>query len=153
MNRNPDLSKIYDMYAMFRKTTDVVFYCNWMVGFPGETESDFQQTVALARSLNLHINVAIPFSARPDTPAEQYAGQIDEKTKEYRLSRLSLELARMKAAMFDQQLAFVDDDARQSLLQQIELAEMQQYQAPLAEERPVVFQKRLPTSSDNAGNS
>ncbi|HEM7889316.1 MULTISPECIES: radical SAM protein [Burkholderia] len=151
MNRNPDLSKISDAYATFRNTTDVVFYCNWMVGFPGETENDFQQTLKLARALNLHINVAIPFSARPGTPAEHHADQIDDKTKEYRLSRLSLELANMKAAMFEQQLSFLDDEARRSLLQQIKLAEMQQYQAGLVEERPLVFQKRLQTS--DGGNA
>ncbi|MFM0726401.1 radical SAM protein [Paraburkholderia strydomiana] len=153
MNRNPDLSKISDAYAAFRNTTDVVFYCNWMVGFPGETESDFQQTLKLARALDLQINVAIPFSARPDTPAEHYADQIDDKTKEYRLSRLSIELADMKAAMFEQQLSFLDDEARRSLLQQIKLGEMQQYQAPLAEERPVVFQRRLQTGGDDAGKA
>ncbi|WP_081769026.1 radical SAM protein [Herbaspirillum sp. RV1423] len=68
MNRGYNINKVTEAYASFRETTDTIFYCNWMVGFPGETEEDFAQTIALVKRLDLHINVAIPFSVRPGTP-------------------------------------------------------------------------------------
>lgn len=150
MNRNPDLARITELYTSFRKSTETVFYCNWMIGFPGETESDFQQTLDLARKLDLQINVAIPFSARPDTPAEHFHDQVDEQTKEERMLRLNHAIADMKAAMFDRYLAFLNDEARISLLQRIRLAEMQQYQAPLVEERPVLLHGQMRRGDANA---
>ncbi|MEX3960475.1 radical SAM protein [Trinickia sp. EG282A] len=150
MNRNPDLTRIAGLVDEFRKSTDVVFYCNWMVGFPGETEEDFQETLRLARRLNLQINVAIPFSARPDTPAENFDDQVDEGTKEDRLLRLSHAIADMKMAMFEERLRFLDNGERLPLLEKIRLAEMQQYRQPLTEERPIVFHRQAHGVGNNA---
>jgi tRNA-2-methylthio-N6-dimethylallyladenosine synthase len=80
MNRNYNIERVSSLLSTFKSSTDTVFYCNWMVGFPGETEEDFQQTVSLVKAQNFHINVAIPFSVRPDTAAEHLIGKIDEDT-------------------------------------------------------------------------
>ena len=61
------LKEFLPAYETLRSESDVVFYGNWMVAFPGETEADFGATVSLVKQMRANINVAIPFSARPDT--------------------------------------------------------------------------------------
>ena len=64
-------------------TTDVI------VGFPGETEEDFEATLEFAkkaRFLQIHI---FPYSKRKGTPAATMPGQTDKQTKHERLMRLS----------------------------------------------------------------
>ena len=144
MNRG-SIDAVTDVYASFRKETNVVFYGNWMVGFPGETEEDFQRTVELAKKLDLQISVAIPFSSRPGTLAEQFAEHIDEATKADRVSRLTDVIATIKAAQFDEHLSFLDDDRRLPLLELIRAAETRLYAEPSSVERPLIFHRHLQT--------
>ena len=63
-------------------TTDVI------VGFPGETEADFLETVAFcrdARFLRLHV---FPYSPRPGTPAADFPDQVDGEEKHRRVREL-----------------------------------------------------------------
>jgi len=55
-----------------------------MVGFPGETEADFADTVGLVSSLPLVHAHIFRYSRRPGTPAAVMSGQIPEKAKEER---------------------------------------------------------------------
>lgn len=147
MNRGSTVDSVASVYAKFRRDTEVVFYCNWMVGFPGETEQDFQRTVELAKMLDLQISVAIPFSSRPGTPAEQFGDQIDDATKTRRVSRLTEVIAEIKAAQFDKHLSFLDVARRQPLLELIRKAEARLYAEPNAGLRPVIFHRHPPTMS------
>ncbi len=64
-------------------TTDVI------VGFPGETEEDFEQTLSFAKQagfLKIHI---FPYSKRNGTPAAEMPGQLTKEIKSNRLARLS----------------------------------------------------------------
>jgi tRNA A37 methylthiotransferase MiaB len=65
---------------------DLVLKTHLMVGFPGETEEDFQQTLALVE----HFDLVIPFSftARPGTPAASLPDQLPEPVKARRRARL-----------------------------------------------------------------
>lgn len=145
MNRGSTIDAVTSLYATFRMETDVVFYCNWMVGFPGETEEDFQRTVELAKKLNLQISVAIPFSSRPGTPAEKFDEQIDETTKTERVSRLTEVIADIKAAQFEVHLSFLGDVERLSVLDLIREAEMRLYAEPKTEQHPVTFHRQRHT--------
>jgi tRNA A37 methylthiotransferase MiaB len=147
MNRGSTVDSVASVYAKFRRETEVVFYCNWMVGFPGETEQDFQRTVELAKMLDLQISVAIPFSSRPGTPAEQFGDQIDDATKTGRVSRLTEVIAEIKAAQFDKHLSFLDDARRQPLLELIRKAEARLYAESNAGLRPVIFHRHPSTMS------
>lgn len=62
-------------------TTDI------MVGFPGETEEDFQETLSLVRECNFLSAFTFAYSPRNGTPAAKLE-QIDEKVKSDRLTRL-----------------------------------------------------------------
>jgi len=128
MNRGYNIIKIADEYASFRETADTIFYCNWMVGFPGETEEDFAQTVTLMKRLDLHINVAIPFSARPDTPAADMDQKIDDKTIKARVDLLTQAIADMKASMFEEALHFLQESRRSSILDHIRAGESIRYE-------------------------
>lgn len=59
-------------------TTDVI------VGFPGETEADFETTCKFAESCGFSKMHIFPFSARKGTPAEKFAGAVTEAVKKER---------------------------------------------------------------------
>ena len=67
--------KIKQSYPDFNLTTDII------VGFPGETEEDFQQTVDMAKKINFgHIHT-FKYSVRTGTRAERMPNQVPEKIK------------------------------------------------------------------------
>ncbi len=59
-----------------------------IVGFPGETEADFQQTLNIAGQLRFHHLYAFKYSSRPGTPAADMSNQLPEKIKQERLTHL-----------------------------------------------------------------
>lgn len=63
--------------------------CDMIVGFPGETNEDFQQTVDMCKQCNFAWIHSFPFSARPDTPAFSFKNQIDPAIKDERAKQLS----------------------------------------------------------------
>ncbi|RLE27165.1 MAG: tRNA (N6-isopentenyl adenosine(37)-C2)-methylthiotransferase MiaB [Acidobacteria bacterium] len=63
-------------------STDVI------VGFPGETEEDFLQTLEILEEIRFGQVFAFAFSPRPNTPARKYPEQVDEAVKMDRLHRL-----------------------------------------------------------------
>ncbi len=67
---------------------DLALSGDFIVGFPGETESDFSQTLELAREANYAQAYSFKYSPRPGTPAADLADQVDETEKSERLQRL-----------------------------------------------------------------
>ena len=67
-------------------TTDII------VGFPGETEEDFEQSMSLYREADFDNAFIFRYSKRKDTPAAEMPDQLPEEVKEERNQRL-LELA------------------------------------------------------------
>jgi tRNA-2-methylthio-N6-dimethylallyladenosine synthase len=63
-------------------TTDVI------VGFPGETEEDFQATIDVVERLEFDNAFVFRYSKRKDTPAAEMEGQLPETVKEERNQRL-----------------------------------------------------------------
>lgn len=71
--------------------SDVMFTTDVIVGFPGETDADFEETVEFARKAKfLHMHV-FQFSPRRGTAAETMEGQIAESVKRERSARLIAE--------------------------------------------------------------
>jgi threonylcarbamoyladenosine tRNA methylthiotransferase MtaB len=67
----------------------VTFTCDIIVGFPGETEEDFMQTMDIAEKIDfLHMHI-FPFSPREGTPAATMPDQVPEDIKKERAHRLS----------------------------------------------------------------
>ncbi len=76
-------------------TTDII------VGFPGETEGEFQETLDAAREVGFSKIHIFPFSARRGTPAATFADQLSQELKHERLARL----AEVEAELRDQYFA------------------------------------------------
>ena len=70
-----------------------------IVGFPGETERDFEQTLALVRDANLDQSFSFVYSRRPGTPAASLTEEIDDAVKHERLARLQQLLDAQGAAI------------------------------------------------------
>jgi len=63
-------------------STDII------VGFPGETELEFEETINLVKEVKFDFSYTFKFSSRPGTKAAEYSNQIDEETKQNRLEKL-----------------------------------------------------------------
>ena len=70
---------------------------DFIVGFPGETERDFQDTLTLIRDLEFDQSFSFIYSARPGTPAASLADELPLEAKKERLMRLQ-ELVNSQAA-------------------------------------------------------
>ena len=89
MNRHYDIARYNALVDEIKnKIPDAELTTDIIVGFPGETEEDFEKTLdVIKRSEYLQIFGFI-YSKRRGTPAEKMEDQIDDKTKKSRLSRL-----------------------------------------------------------------
>lgn len=66
------------------KVPDIAITTDVIVGFPGETEADFETTCKFAESCGFSKMHIFPFSARKGTPAEKFAGAVAEAVKKER---------------------------------------------------------------------
>jgi tRNA-2-methylthio-N6-dimethylallyladenosine synthase len=71
---------------------DVSVSSDFIVGFPGETEADFEATLKLARELEFDDSYCFIYSPRPGTPAAELADQISADVKSARLQRLQAQI-------------------------------------------------------------
>jgi tRNA-2-methylthio-N6-dimethylallyladenosine synthase len=78
---------------------DIAMSGDFIVGFPGERDADFEATLQLVREVGYAAAFSFKYSRRPGTPASALPGQVAEEVKEKRLARLN-------ALLDDQQRAF-----------------------------------------------
>jgi tRNA-2-methylthio-N6-dimethylallyladenosine synthase len=71
---------------------DVSLSSDFIVGFPGEGEADFQATLALAREVGFDASYSFVYSRRPGTPAAELADDTPQPAKLERLQRLQAQL-------------------------------------------------------------
>lgn len=67
---------------------DISLSSDFIVGFPGETEADFADTIDLIHELSFDHSYSFIYSPRPGTPAAQYPDDVSMETKKKRLSIL-----------------------------------------------------------------
>ncbi|EMQ18093.1 tRNA-i(6)A37 thiotransferase enzyme MiaB [Vibrio cholerae O1 str. EM-1727] len=65
---------------------DIQISSDFIVGFPGETDKDFQDTMKLIRDVDFDMSFSFIFSPRPGTPAADYPCDLSEEVKKERLS-------------------------------------------------------------------
>jgi len=82
-------------------TTDVI------VGFPGETEADFEETITLLNQVQYDAIFSFKYSPRPNTPALTYIDSISEQEKSLRLSVLNARQKEISAALNQRHLGEV----------------------------------------------
>ena len=89
MNRTYSVAGYLDLVARLRaEIPGVALSTDVIVGFPGETEDDFQATVALVRRVRFDSAFLFKYSARPDTRAFRWSETVTEPEKGRRLSHL-----------------------------------------------------------------
>lgn len=71
---------------------DVSLSSDFIVGFPGETEADFEQTMKLVQNLKFDNSFSFIYSARPGTPAANLHDDTPQTVKLQRLQRLQAEI-------------------------------------------------------------
>jgi len=78
---------------------DIALSTDIIVGFPGETEADFAQTLQIVQTVGYAQAYSFKYSPRPGTPAANMDASIEEEVKSERLQRL-------QELLVSQQLAF-----------------------------------------------
>lgn len=78
---------------------DIAISGDFIVGFPGETEADFESTIEIVRAVNYAQAYSFKYSPRPGTPAAAMEGQVSAQVQDERLQRL-------QAAIGESALAF-----------------------------------------------
>ncbi len=79
---------IQKIQTMKKLIPNLVLSSDIIVGFPGETEDDFLQTVSLVEELQFETIYAYMYSSRPMTKAAKFEGHLPEPVKNERLNRL-----------------------------------------------------------------
>ena len=91
------LDKLRGVRPNIAISTDVI------VGFPGETEEDFEQTASLMREVEFDQAYIFKYSPRRDTPAAELPGQLNDEEKERR-NQIILEILNKRMARKNQEL-------------------------------------------------
>ena len=99
MNRRHRIRDYLDIVARARAARpDIAFSSDFIVGYPSETDSDFDETLDLVQAVGYASSFAFKYSARPGTPAAEMDGQVDEAVKVERLARLQAVLDMQRQA-------------------------------------------------------
>lgn len=103
MNRKHTRKHYLDIIEKMRKyRPDIALSSDFIVGFPGESEQDFQDTLNLVRDVGYAQAYSFKYSPRIGTPGALMDNQISEEVKTERLTRL-------QELLFTQQKAFNDE--------------------------------------------
>lgn len=99
MNRRHTSGDYKDVVARLRVAQpDLALSSDFIVGFPGESDSDFEETMALVREVGFVQAYSFKYSPRPGTPAADMTDQVPEHIKSARLQELQAELSRQQIA-------------------------------------------------------
>jgi len=100
MNRKHGRQKYIDLIGRIREARpDMAIAGDFIVGFPGETDRDFEDTMSLVREVNYAAAFSFMYSPRPGTPAATMGAQVPDAVARERLHAL-------QALLFEQQTAF-----------------------------------------------
>ncbi len=97
MNRQYTAQSYEEIVAMFRKARpDIAVSSDFIVGFPGETDDDFEQTMEVVKRVRYASSFSFKYSPRPGTPAALMKNQVPEDVKTKRLMVLQAELLKQQ---------------------------------------------------------
>jgi tRNA-2-methylthio-N6-dimethylallyladenosine synthase len=90
-----------------RVRPDISVSSDFIVGFPGESERDFNATLALVRDMDLDQSFSFLYSRRPGTPAASLPDEVDPSVKQERLTRLQAQLEAQASAISERMVGTV----------------------------------------------
>jgi tRNA A37 methylthiotransferase MiaB len=89
MNRPVNVEKLINaLKQLHEEIPDLIIRTHYMVGFPGETDVDFQETVRFMEETKIYKSLIFAFSPRPNTPAEKMENQISDDVRQERVKIL-----------------------------------------------------------------
>ena len=86
---------------------DLSMSSDFIIGFPGETDADFEATMKLIEDIGFDLSFSFIYSARPGTPAESFEDDVPMEIKKQRLSRLQKRINEMAAAISESMVGTV----------------------------------------------
>lgn len=99
MNRRHTAANYLNLIDRIRTArSDIAMSGDFIVGFPGETEADFEATMEIVRATNYASAFSFKYSPRPGTPAAEMDGHVGEAVKDERLQRLQTLLTQQQHA-------------------------------------------------------
>jgi len=97
MSRKHTRRDYLEVIARLRASrADLAFTSDFIVGFPGETDADFRQTLRLVDEVGFAGAYSFVYSARPGTPAAEMDDQVPPEEKSDRLQRLQAAITRQQ---------------------------------------------------------
>ncbi|WP_258271211.1 tRNA (N6-isopentenyl adenosine(37)-C2)-methylthiotransferase MiaB [Aggregatibacter actinomycetemcomitans] len=95
---------------------------DFIVGFPGETNEDFEKTMNLIAQVNFDMSFSFIYSARPGTPAADYPDDVSEEEKKQRLyllqQRINNQAAQFSRAMLgSEQRVLVEGPSKKDIME------------------------------------
>jgi tRNA-2-methylthio-N6-dimethylallyladenosine synthase len=105
MNRQHTADDYRQLVERIRDTrSDIALTSDFIVGFPGESDADFEATLQLVRDIGYATAFSFKYSKRPGTPASTLRKQIPEDVKAARLDALQKLLLAQQYAFDDSQI-------------------------------------------------
>jgi tRNA-2-methylthio-N6-dimethylallyladenosine synthase len=80
---------------------DIYLSSDFIIGFPGESEAEFEETMTLIEEIGFDLSYSFVYSQRPGTPAADMLDDVSEEVKKQRLDRLQQRINEMAAAISD----------------------------------------------------
>lgn len=77
------------LLLVLQRIPEAAITADVIVGFPGETEEDFEDTLSLMKEVVFDSINTAAYSPRPNTPAAVWENQVDDKVKNERLQRIN----------------------------------------------------------------
>ena len=99
---------------------DISLSSDFIIGFPGETDDDFEQTMQLIESIGFDLSFSFIYSPRPGTPAASFEDNVPLQVKKARLQRLQARITESATAISQNmvgttQMILVERHARKGL--------------------------------------
>jgi tRNA-2-methylthio-N6-dimethylallyladenosine synthase len=99
MNRRHTRESYLELVARIRAARpDIALSGDFIVGFPGETDADFGETISIVGEAAYFTSFTFKYSPRPGTPAANLGEQVPEEVKVERLARLNARIAEQTRA-------------------------------------------------------
>jgi tRNA-2-methylthio-N6-dimethylallyladenosine synthase len=100
MKRGHEVEEYIDKIRRLREIRpDMCMSSDFIIGFPGETEQDFADTMKLIETIGYDLSFSFVYSARPGTPAAEFEDDTSEEVKKQRLSILQMRINQQAKAI------------------------------------------------------
>ncbi|MBC2716679.1 MAG: tRNA (N6-isopentenyl adenosine(37)-C2)-methylthiotransferase MiaB [Desulfobacteraceae bacterium] len=138
--REAYLEKIEKLRAV---SSEIAITTDFIVGFPGETEQDFNATIGLMETVQFDSVFAFEYSDRPEAPATRFSDKINLEVKHHRLQclfKLQKEITRkMHHSLIGQAFSVLIEGASKNQLKKISTSAMVELSGRTSENRIVNF--------------